>query len=351
MALVGKRPAVTVGIADSDIGQPRVAGQGKGAVVTDGIAGRVAVHGSHTRLELHGALVLGVARHGVTEQRATGAHHVQARFRHLQRSERVGGVQGELAAVELGVLDQPVGLLVERCQALAHIVLVFHRKVGHQRDQLEVLLVGDLQCFTTAGPGGHLYPVAAHAAGVERQVDAQRLAMALGDGVELAGEFGTAHQFFHVVLQGVFHFAEAGQAYPHQLPGEATGADHAGLLVAGHRHAGHALGNDRRHHQADTVAIGIGLEHGTQLGLAGQFGLQGADVVLQGAGADFDPGVAVLHGQGGGAVVHRQRRRGVQRSLASDQQGQGSGQKGTAKWHGGFSCYGCCARFSTHRCV
>lgn len=351
MALVGERPAVTVGVTDGDVGQPRIPGQGVGAVVADGVASRVAVHGGHTRLELHGTLVLGVARYGVTEQRATGAHHVQARFRHLQRSERVGGVQGELAAVELGVLDQPVGLLVERCQALTHIVLVFHGKVGHQRNQLEVFLVSDLQRFATAGPGAHLHPVAAHAAGIERQVDAQGLAMALGDGIELAGEFGAANQLFHVVLQGVFHFAEAGQAHPYQLPGKATGADHAGFLVAGHRHARHALGNDRRHHQADTVAIGIGLEHGTQLGLAGQFGLQGADVVLQGAGADFDPGVAVLHGQSGGAVVHRQRRRSVQRSLASDQQGQGSGQKGTAKWHGGFSCYGCCARFSAHRCV
>lgn len=61
-------------------------------------------------------------------------------------------MQGELAAIKLRVLDQPVGLLVERCQAFAHIVLVFHGEVGHQRDQLEVLLVGDLQRFATAGP-------------------------------------------------------------------------------------------------------------------------------------------------------------------------------------------------------
>ncbi|MNC33369.1 hypothetical protein D3C75_817590 [compost metagenome] len=260
-------------------------------------------------------------------------------------------MQGQLAAVELGMLDQPVGLLIERCQALAHIVLVFHGEVGHQRDQLEVLLVGDLQRFTPAGPGGHFHAVAAHATGIEREVNAQGLAVAFGDGIELAGELGAADQFFHVVLQGIFHFAEAGQAYPHQLPGEAAGANHAGLLVAGHRHARHALGDDRRHDQADTVAIGVGLEHGAQLGLAAQLGLQGTDVVLQRAGTDFDPGVAVLRGQGGGAVVHRQGWCGVQRGLAGDQQSEGCSQEGTAKWHGGFSCCSWCLRLSRRRCV
>ncbi|MNE84516.1 hypothetical protein D3C80_1814310 [compost metagenome] len=99
------------------------------------------------------------------------------------------------------------------------------------------------------------------------------------------------------------------------------------------------------------MAIGIGLEHGAQLGLAGQLGLQGADVVLQGAGADFDPGVAVLRGQGVGTVVHRQRGGGIQWGLAGDQQGQGCGQKCTAKWHVGFSCSFGCARLNRRRCV
>ncbi|MNO50059.1 hypothetical protein D3C76_404250 [compost metagenome] len=340
MALVGEYPAVAVRVADGDIGQARVTRQGEGAVIADSIAGRVAVHGGHPRLELHGALVLGARRHGIAEQRTAGADHVQARLGHLQGGEGVGRVQGQLAAVELGMLDQPVGLLVERCQALAYIVLVFHSEVGHQCHQLQVLLVGDLQRFTAPAPTGHLYPVAAHAAGIERQVNTQGLAMALGDGVSLAGKFGAADQFFHVVLQGIFQLAQAGQAHPHQLPGKAAGPHHAGFLVAGHRHAGHAKGNDRGHHQADAVAVGIGLEHGAQLGLATQLRLQGADVVLQGACADLDPGIAVLHGQGVAAVVHRQRWCGIQRGLAGDQQGQGSSQKRAAKWHGGFSCHG-----------
>ncbi|MNM82854.1 hypothetical protein D3C81_948970 [compost metagenome] len=340
MALVGEHPAVAVRVANGDIGQARVPRQGVGAVIADGVTGRVAVHRGHPRLELHGALVFGALRHGVAEQRTAGADHVQARFRHFQGGERVGRVQGQLAAVELGMLDQPVGLLIERCQALAYIVLVFHGEVGHQRHQLEVLLVGDLQRFTAPAPAGHLHTVTAHAAGVEREVNAQGLAMALGDGVGLAGEFGAADQFFHVVLQGIFQLAQAGQAYPHQLPGEAAGTHHAGFFVAGHRHAGHAEGDYRRHHQADTVAVGIGFEHGAQLGLAAQFRLQGTDVVLQGACAHLDPGIAVLHGHRVAAVVHRQRRCGIQRGLAGDQQGQGGSEERAAKLHGGFSCYG-----------
>ena len=182
-------------------------------------------------------------------------------------------------------------------------------------------------------------------------MDAQGLAMARGDGIGLAGELSAAHQLFHVVLQGIFQLAQAGRTDPHQLPGEAAGADHPGLLVAGHRYAGHALGDDRRHHQTDTMAIGIGLEHGAQPGLASQFSLQGADVVLQGAGTDLDPGVAVLHGQGVGAVVHRQRGCRIQGGLAGDQKYQGCSQKGTAKGHGGYSCSCRCARLNRRRCV
>jgi len=76
-------------------------------------------------LELHHPLVFGKRRHGVAEQQAAGAHHVQAGLGHFQGGEGVGGVQGDFAAVQLGDVDQPVGLLVEGLEAGAYVGGVF----------------------------------------------------------------------------------------------------------------------------------------------------------------------------------------------------------------------------------
>ena len=105
--LVGKGTAVTVGVTHGDIGQFRVAAQRPGAVIAHGVALGVAVDRSDMGLELHHALVVGVRRHRVAEQRTARANHVQMRFRHFQGGERVGRMQGDFAAIEFCNIDQP----------------------------------------------------------------------------------------------------------------------------------------------------------------------------------------------------------------------------------------------------
>ncbi|MNR00286.1 hypothetical protein D3C85_1160540 [compost metagenome] len=284
-------------------------------------------------LELHHPLVLGTGRNGIAEQRAAGAHHVQARLGHFQGGEGVGRVQGEPAAIHARFPDQPLGLLVEGRQALAHVVLVFHRVVGHQRHHLQALLAHDGQGVLAALLGVHLHAVAAHAAGVQRQVDAQGAPVAFGDGRCLAGEIGIADQLLDLVLQGFLQLGEGAGAHPYQLTLEAAGADHAGFLVAGDGDAGHVQGDHRGHQQADTMAVGVGLEHRAQLRLAVEFGLQGADIVFEGSLVDLHPGVAGLCGQRRLAVVQRHRRRGMDLALPENQT-EGQGEQGTAERHG-----------------
>ena len=162
-AFVGEGATVAVGITNGDVGQFRVAAQGVGAVVTDGVALGVAVDRGHVGFELHHALVVGVGRHGITEQRAARADHVQVRLGHFKGGERVGRVQGDFAAIQLSRVDQPLGLLVERLETGAHVIGILDCEVGHDRPHFKVRYLGDSHCIATAFSRGHFNTVTAHA--------------------------------------------------------------------------------------------------------------------------------------------------------------------------------------------
>ncbi|MCY1426606.1 hypothetical protein D9M71_424290 [compost metagenome] len=233
-------------------------------------------------------------------------------------------MQGDLLAVELGHVHQPSRLFVKGGKPLAHVVLILDGEVGHDGYHLQVRYLGDGHGVLLALLGGHFHAVAAHAAGIEANVYLQLATVLVRKFGGLAGELKVADQFLGVVLQCIFEFAQGRGAYPDQFALEATLAHHAHFFVAGHGHARHVVLDDRWHDQADAMAIGVGLEHRTQLRLAAELGLQGLNVVVQRGLVDFNPGVAVLRGHCRGAVVQGQRRCGLYLGLQENQaQGQG----------------------------
>ena len=242
--LVGKGTAVTVGVTHGDIGQFRVAPQRPGAVIAHGVALGVAVDRGDMGLELHHALVVGVRRHRVAEQRTARANHVQMRFRHFQGGERVGRMQGDFAAIEFCNIDQPLCLLVERLEPCTHVVGVFYREVGHDRAHFQVRHLGDGDRVAAALGGGHFHAVAAHAAGVQAQVHHQRTAVFFGNQAGLDGEIKVAHQLFHIVRQRRFQLAEGCRTHTDQLALEAAFTYHASLFIARHANARHTGSDD-----------------------------------------------------------------------------------------------------------
>ncbi|MNR19612.1 hypothetical protein D3C85_1364160 [compost metagenome] len=116
------------------------------------------------RLELHHAPIFSARNDGIAKQRAARAHHVQARFGYFQGGEGVGRVQGDFLAIELGHVHQPGRLFVEGCQALAYVVLILHREVGHDCDHFQIRYLCDCHGVFLALFGGHFHAVTAHAA-------------------------------------------------------------------------------------------------------------------------------------------------------------------------------------------
>ena len=132
--------------------------------------------------------------------------------------------------------------------------------------------------------------------------------MLFGDQAGFDGEIEVTHQFFHVVRQCCFQLAQCRRAHADQLALEAAFTHYTCFFITCNTDARHTHGDDRRHQQANPVAVGISLEHCADFRLAGEGGLQHADVVFERGLVDLDPGIAVLCTDAGDAVGHRQWR-------------------------------------------
>ena len=138
MAFIGEHAAVAVGIAHRQIGQPRIAFQREGAVVTHRAAFRIRVNARHPGFERHDVFVFRPLIHRLAIQNTARAHQIVPTLRHIQCHKRIGRVQHQLFAVELGGANQPFAVLLEHFQAFFHVFFIFHRKVGHDADDVQI---------------------------------------------------------------------------------------------------------------------------------------------------------------------------------------------------------------------
>ncbi|MCY1353993.1 hypothetical protein D9M69_403490 [compost metagenome] len=218
-------------------------------------------------------------------------------------------------------------MLLEAGKTLEHILAFLHREVGYDADDFQ-MRQGDHGDGVLL-PLGRTYfqTVAAHAGRIQRQVHRQLASIALGQCVQLAGDFQVADHLVHAVGQGVFHLAQAGGAQAHQAALEALFPNDAGFLVTGDADAADAHANGRRHQQGDASAIGIGLHHGADLALASHQFLDAGNVVLEGGLVNLQPGIAFGHARDCGRVVTGGvQQRGCVGEAGAAGEGQGDGQ-------------------------
>ncbi|MNE69015.1 hypothetical protein D3C80_1647120 [compost metagenome] len=149
-------------------------------------------------------------------------------------------MQGDPAAVQFGVLDQPAGLLLEFRQALQHIFTFLDWEVGHDSDDIQMIQPGQIHRLLLSFSRAHFQTVAAHARRIQRQVDRQLHALAGGQCIELACNLQIAYQFFDVVAQCILDFINGSAAQTHQASLEAFFPCNTRLLIARHADTGDA---------------------------------------------------------------------------------------------------------------
>ena len=226
---------------------------------------------------------------------------------------------GELAAIQLARVDEPLVVQLELGQPQLDVLFLFHREVGHDADRGDPLELDHGQGIFLGVRLAKIDAVAAHAGGVQTYVYRNGGMVALGDVGDPLGALQAAHQLFQLVGQGLLHFGRGGGTDPHQAALEALLAGHAGLFIAGDADAGDARLDHGGDQQIDAVTVGVGLHDGADLwALVAETILEGLDVVLEGGQIRLQPGV------GGGllltvAGVAGQRQIGGGDGLAGEQ--------------------------------
>ncbi|MND80128.1 hypothetical protein D3C80_718930 [compost metagenome] len=228
-------------------------------------------------------------------------------------------MDGELAAIQLARLEQPLAVQLELGQPQLDVLFLLHREVGHDADRGDPL---EFQHGQGIGLGvilAQVYAVTAHAGGVQADVHRHVGVMALCDVGDPLGALQAAYQLFQLVGQRLLYLDRGGGTDPHQAALEALLAGHAGLFIAGDADAGNARLDHGGDQQIDAVTVGVGLHDGADLrALVAETILEGLDVVLEGGQIHFQPGV------GGGlllavAGVTGQRQIGGGDGLAGEQ--------------------------------
>src|SRR5689334_2270912 len=86
-------------------------------------------------------------------------------------------MKGDFTSINSGGLYQPSCLLIESLEPLPNIILILHREVSHDSDQLQRSQTIDRQGFLPTLFSAHFQAVTTHTTCVQRQVNLQAIPM------------------------------------------------------------------------------------------------------------------------------------------------------------------------------